>query len=1203
MKYLAFTLTLVLTAGLSFSVSGQYKSLLWKVSGNGLKKPSYLYGTMHISGKLAFQLGDPFYDCIESSDVVALELEPEAWLNSLFNDDQVLSWMTAEESDGDYYDEFAYDSPLPVLRGHWTLGNGLSSYERVKAALLYEPDLLNYLMFRYGEGSSSRDFEEDTWLDMHIYQVAKKLGRETMGLETYEQSDQFIRKANAAEAKSIDQREWDEGDINDYEELNRQLEPAYRRQDLDLIDSLSRNTASDAFRTYILLERNKLFVNNIDSLLRIGKSVFAAMGCAHLPGQGGVIEELRALGYEVEPISKGSRNAKRRKEIDQRIHDRQWERFYTPDQSISLEVPAKMYHAKSSKESSTWLSLDIANGASYTLTRLKAYHEITGYSSSDLLAIIDSMFYETVAGEIISKKSIKEGRYPGIEVINKTRSGNYERQRVVVTPDEIVVLKLSATGEKVKLGYGSPFFERVQLSESSSNSTAWQSADGSVKLQFPSHPICYENSAGLNPDFEVVSSDATSNTYYIAQRHVIETPGFLDEDTYELQRFMRAFAEDRNLKPVDFKYSHHGKLIALEAELIGVKGQSATPNERVFAVFVAYANSYIALSTNDSDEPRRRAWLGSLELVNPVSNSDFKYENSELFFSVRLPYLPPRLETSSDGMLFNPDLELEPDTPFGTNATTVLSPPNFTDAIHVEFQRYHEFSDGEDKDSYLRDKRELTLGIDMKLLSQKVNWNESGGDFQFVVGDTATSRRFMHRMLLHNKSYYHLSTCYDSIIGLPDWIKTAFESFRSTDTVFPFPHFEIRDNAYLDALTSADSLLRLRALSITSEMDFSASSAPRMRALLKELPNFHGEDARLIKTKLVSGLAADTSAANIDFIEREFNAYPDSAQYQYELLSVLLRMKTARAWRAYARLVVEEPPIVFDELSGSGCEALFDSVALAIPLLPQLIQLLAIDEYEESIYHLMAIAADSGKFPVSAYRFLVPQILVEARNELKRLKSSSESGYAFNTDVLIDYCTLLHPIRKEKDVAAFFKKAFATTKSELLMDLVAFDIEHGVAVSDSIINRLARMKDQVHTLYSVLYDNALANRMPLPYKSREALAGLYLENRYSSPDERNDSIVRVANRTAVIRGTTIDLNFYKIFKTSSGQWLGHVLAFDARDPSNAWPLFIESDRSVVIDDDEDAIAELESEFLYMEELYREYVNFGSGNMDFSVHWY
>jgi hypothetical protein len=491
----------------------------------------------------------------------------------------------------------------------------------------------------------------------------------------------------------------------------------------------------------------------------------------------------------------------------------------------------------------------------------------------------------------------------------------------------------------------------------------------------------------------------------------------------------------------------------------------------------------------------------------------------------------------------------------------------------------------------------------MKLLSQKVNWNESGGDFQFVVGDTATSRRFMHRMLLHNKSYYHLSTCYDSIIGLPDWIKTAFESFRSTDTVFPFPHFEIRDNAYFDALTSADSLLRLRALSITSEMDFSASSAPRIRALLKKLPNFDGEDARLIKSKLVSGLAADTSAANIDFIEREFNAYPDSAQYQYELLSVLLRMKTARAWRAYARLVVEEPPIVFDELGGSGCEALFDSVALAIPLLPQLIQLLAIDEYEESIYHLMAIAADSGKFPVSAYRFLVPQILVEARNELKRLKSSSESGYAFNTDVLIDYCTLLHPMRKEKDVAAFFKKALATTKSELLMDLVAFDIEHGVAVSDSIINRLARMKDQVHTLYSVLYDNDLANRMPLPYTSREALAGLYLENRYSSPDERNDSIVRVANRTAVIRGTTIDLNFYKIFKTSSGQWLGHVLAFDARDPNNAWPLFIESDRSVVIDDDEDAIAEMESEFLYMEELYREYVNFGSGNMDFSVHWY
>ena len=57
----------------------KYPSLLWEISGNGLKKPSYLFGTMHVSDKLAFHLGDSFYTAIKSADVVALETNPETW--------------------------------------------------------------------------------------------------------------------------------------------------------------------------------------------------------------------------------------------------------------------------------------------------------------------------------------------------------------------------------------------------------------------------------------------------------------------------------------------------------------------------------------------------------------------------------------------------------------------------------------------------------------------------------------------------------------------------------------------------------------------------------------------------------------------------------------------------------------------------------------------------------------------------------------------------------------------------------------------------------------------------------------------------------------------------------------------------------------------------------------------------------------------
>src|SRR5450631_960830 len=62
----------------------KYPALLWEIMGNGLKKPSYLFGTMHVSSKMVFHLSDSFYLDIKNSDVVALELDPQLWQDQLF---------------------------------------------------------------------------------------------------------------------------------------------------------------------------------------------------------------------------------------------------------------------------------------------------------------------------------------------------------------------------------------------------------------------------------------------------------------------------------------------------------------------------------------------------------------------------------------------------------------------------------------------------------------------------------------------------------------------------------------------------------------------------------------------------------------------------------------------------------------------------------------------------------------------------------------------------------------------------------------------------------------------------------------------------------------------------------------------------------------------------------------------------------------
>src|SRR6188472_1363375 len=69
--------------------SKKYPSLFWEITGNGLTKPSYLFGTMHVSSKMVFHLSDSFYYAMKNVDAVALELNPDLWQGQMVNLDRL----------------------------------------------------------------------------------------------------------------------------------------------------------------------------------------------------------------------------------------------------------------------------------------------------------------------------------------------------------------------------------------------------------------------------------------------------------------------------------------------------------------------------------------------------------------------------------------------------------------------------------------------------------------------------------------------------------------------------------------------------------------------------------------------------------------------------------------------------------------------------------------------------------------------------------------------------------------------------------------------------------------------------------------------------------------------------------------------------------------------------------------------------------
>lgn len=1171
----------------------KYQSLMWKISGNGMTKPSYMYGTMHISGKMVFHLGDPFYKALKEVDEVALELEPEAWLQAIFDETKGNLYRANRSRWTNEYGFNNNNSGIPELHGYFVLNTNVQ--KRVQEVLMFDPILLNYMLFRSGNYGLSPDFEENTWLDMHIYQTGKKLGKNTFGLETYEQSTQFMKLARKEEMNELDETSYDAKDRREHQQLLAQLEPAYRNQDLDLIDSLNKKTTSKSFDKYILVERNKVFVQNMDSVMKSGKSIFAGMGCAHLPGPNGVIEMLRQLGYTVEPYNKGEHGGKARAKLEKQIYKRTPQVYVTEDKLLSFTAPATIYPLGGDSDGSTWLSMDIPNGACFIVASMRSYAGWKNYTTQQVLASIDSILYESIAGSIESKKRIALQGFIGYDILNKTRKGDYHRNMVLVQGEMVLILRATATGDKIKNGYGDEFFSNLKiLLPAVEAKNTWSSIDGSIRFSVPARVLGYVNTSDeVNGDFTATAYDPHTKTFYLSQRHTVDDPGFIDEDVYEVNRLADAYKDDNRLTEISRTNTTHQMLPAVRAKFQGPHGKT------LHALFVLQNLNYCVFSALTYHEQEAEKYFLSIQFALPQYSSFTTYEDTTCFFRVELPYVP-HAQKNDDDEDYNwyYSSKEEKNIFRGMKQQTELSVPNNAETVKVHFQRYHRFSDAEDSVSFINNREEFIKAHNLIIDSRSITWTPTGVMLEHVLSDTASVRKAWVKQILHNKSLYVLQATYDSILGPSSFLTTVFNTFEPTDTVFAYNHFINMDLAYLDALYSSDSTIRENAIRLAAEVDLGAEAVPRIRTILHNMPESPDKEAlNNLKEHLVEALYNDTSAANIAFIKEEYYRYPDSAYYQVDLLNNLRWMRTRNALLAYKQLLLDEPPIIdFEEYEWNGMLNI-DSLELATLLMPEVTTLTSLNEYEIPVYVLLGTLMDSAMIHPKLLETEVPQFLMEAKNELKRINAVKNEDDYRDTYLFLTYCTLLHPYRHKPEVATFFAKAYATKNLPLLLDLAAFDMRHNVAVSDSVLQRIAKKEELIIPLYELLYDQKMTDRFPEQYRNTEELIKLYIKERYRHNYDKKvvvDSVVVFHKRADRIRNDALMVYYAKYKRSDSKQWRGVIIAFDNKNPNHLWPRRIVSSRTIVLDEHEDEMEEMDLAYKQLVELNRKRRNFGRG---------
>ena len=267
---------------LSFSQEKK-QSLLWKISGNGLEKPSYIYGTMHVSKKVAFRLDDVFFEALENSESVALESDPSTWLEHNY---EALSLMPQNLPDGyrrSFYGTLFRMKPPEELM--------------IRRIIRSDNNMINGYLYR--KQSDSDNFEEETYLDMFIYQAGKKKNKPIISLEDLEEAQYLTSKAG----KNAYKKKPDPWLVELYEKENPYLlqENTYRERNLERLDSIGNASNTEFFREHMLYKRNSNMVTVLDSVAK-KTSVFAGVGAAHLPGEKGMLNLLKQKGYTVTPL-------------------------------------------------------------------------------------------------------------------------------------------------------------------------------------------------------------------------------------------------------------------------------------------------------------------------------------------------------------------------------------------------------------------------------------------------------------------------------------------------------------------------------------------------------------------------------------------------------------------------------------------------------------------------------------------------------------------------------------------------------------------------------------------------------------------------------------------------------------------------------------------------------------------------------------
>ena len=289
-------LGILLFIGIALNANAQ---LLWKISGNGQEKPSYILGTHHL---VPLSIKDSIAGLPQAIDGTA-QVYGEVIMSEAMSPEFMQTMQQSMMIAGDttlqaLFTPEQYETVGKVVKENMMAD--IAMLAKLKPAAITQQLTVILCMKHLG------GFNPQEQLDTYFQQQAIQNGKKVGGLETLQSqinvlfnSQTLQRQANLLYCLV--------SDIDKAMDQTKRLNEAYKAQKLDdmlkLMEERDGNSCDPlpGEMEALLDNRNKAWIEKMPAIMKDAPTLFV-VGAGHLPGNNGVLNLLKQTGYSVEPM-------------------------------------------------------------------------------------------------------------------------------------------------------------------------------------------------------------------------------------------------------------------------------------------------------------------------------------------------------------------------------------------------------------------------------------------------------------------------------------------------------------------------------------------------------------------------------------------------------------------------------------------------------------------------------------------------------------------------------------------------------------------------------------------------------------------------------------------------------------------------------------------------------------------------------------